>query len=130
VEEVCGGNLAAFTEKNVEQLDRTLGGGFDFKIVPGAAGAESFGEMQELARDSSAVISTCFTAAASREESSAGRFCGEVAQESRDFRVGGEPIEAQFDGSRGKQGLGKLARHRFRIAGSDYGADFVSTEHR
>jgi len=39
-EEVCRDDLAAFAEKDVEQLRRALRGGFNFEVVPVAARAE------------------------------------------------------------------------------------------
>src|ERR1700730_1187872 len=123
------GNLTALTQEDVKQLDRALGGRFDFQVVPSAASAERFGEMQELMRDGSAVFPACLTAATGGEERGARGGCGEVAEKSRDFAVVGEPIEAKFNGPRGWQGAGELARHGFGVSGGAHGAAFVFSEH-
>ena len=72
IEEVGGGQLAAFAEKDVEQFRRAFANGLDFEVVPRAPGAQSLGKMQELFRDRTSIVPAGRAASASGDQNARG----------------------------------------------------------
>jgi hypothetical protein len=126
LKEMCRPQLAAIAQEAVDQFGGAPADRFDFEVIPGTAGSNGLGEMEQLVRDRAPVSASCLGSPARRYEGKPRvAMLGQLGKETVDLGIVSKPVKAKLERAIVANPVPKLTLHAAGIERSHHRADLI-----